>query len=428
MLKSCLRLAAVLFFCLASGTALAEGFALYEYGARGVALGGALTARRPDASAVAYNPALITRLPGGRFLGGLTSISPAGDITYADSQGRRGDSRLKPSTWIVPHLYYTQQISDSLFFGIGEFTRYGLGFEYPHNWAGRFNIYEVNLLSASLNPNIAWAVTDDLSLAAGLEVVYVNLDIKKRSLLGGTSPAPYSFEVDTSISNATDYGLGFNLAGHYRFNENWSAGLTYRSQVHIKAYGDSEFSFMNYQGPEPLRPAVQSAYNAAFKDGSAHATVLLPDSFSGGIAWTPCPELSLEAGAVWTRWSTFRALNIHMPHGLPTAENPKHWKDVWRFNVGLEYSPLSWLTLRAGYVFDQSPMTERYEDYLIPTDDRDIYSLGVGFAWDAWTIDLAYAYIDAHERRYKGSADTHTLRSRTSGDTHLVSFSLGYSF
>jgi long-chain fatty acid transport protein len=377
---------------------------------------------------VAYNPAQITRLPGGRFLGGLTTVTPAGDITYTDSQGRHGDSSLKPATWLAPHLYYTQQISDSLFLGIGEFTRYGLGFEYPHNWAGRFNVYEVSLLSASLSPTIAWAVTDDLSLAAGLEVVYINMDIKKRVLGEGTAPVPYSFEVDTSITKATDYGLGFNLAGHYRLDDNWAVGLLYRSQVQIKAYGDTEFSFMNYQGPEALKPAVQAGYDARFRDGEAHATVLLPDSVSGGVAWTPCPELSLEAGFVWTRWSTFRALNIHLPHGLPTSNNPKHWKDAWRLNVGLEYSPLDWLTLRAGYVFDQSPMTEGYEDYLVPTDDRDIYSLGVGFAWDSWSVDLAYAYVDARDRYYRANADTHTLKSRTNGNTQLFSFSLGYSF
>jgi long-chain fatty acid transport protein len=424
MLTSCLRLAAVLFFCLTAGTALAEGFALYEYSARGLALGGSLTARQPDASAVAYNPALIARLPGGRIMAGLTTISPTGDITYTERDGRRGDSSLKPSTWLVPHFYYTQQLSDSLFLGVGEFTRYGLGFEYPHNWAGRFNIYEVSLQSASVNTNIAWAVTDSLSLAVGLEVVYVSLDLKNRREVTGTQPSPYSLEVDTSIIDASDYGLGFNLAGHYRFNENWAAGLLYRSQVRVKAYGDTEFSFMNYQGDPRLRPVVQNA----FRDGEAHATVILPDSVSGGIAWTPFPELSLEVGAVWTRWSTFRALNIHLPHGLPTSKNPKHWKDTWRLNAGLEYSPLSWLTLRAGYAFDQSPMTDGHADYLVPTDDRDIYSLGVGFAWDSWTIDLAYAYIDAHDRSYRADDGTHTLKSRTSGYTQLVSLSLGYSF
>ena len=55
MVSFCSRLVCALALVLAfSGVARAEGFALYEYSARGIALGGAVVARgNPDASAVA---------------------------------------------------------------------------------------------------------------------------------------------------------------------------------------------------------------------------------------------------------------------------------------------------------------------------------------------------------------------------------------
>ena len=48
MVKFCVRLAVLFCFLLSPGVALAEGFALYEWGARGMALGGAMMGRKPD--------------------------------------------------------------------------------------------------------------------------------------------------------------------------------------------------------------------------------------------------------------------------------------------------------------------------------------------------------------------------------------------
>ncbi|MCC8193845.1 MAG: outer membrane protein transport protein, partial [Deltaproteobacteria bacterium] len=332
-----------------------------------------------------------------------------------------------------PHMYYTHRISDRFTFGVGEFTRYGLGFEYPHNWPGRFNIYEVSLKSASVNPNIAWAVTDKLSLAAGAEIVYVNLDLKRRALVESDVAGLYSFEVDSNIQKASDTGLGWDAAMHYQFNDRWAFGFLYRSRVRVHAKGEVEYTMMHYQGvPVPgLKDQVEAGYKENFRDGKAHSMVILPDSFSAGMAFSPLPELSFEFAATYTRWSSFRDLNIHVPQPVGVSTSHKHWKDVWRLGFGIEYSPLDWLTLRAGYVFDESPMpTGNNQDYLVPTNDRNIWSLGLGFRWDSWTVDLAYAFIDAKARIYHENTETGVLRSRTheSNATHIGSVSLGYRF
>lgn len=398
--------------------ASAEGFALYEYGARGVALGGASMARRPDPSAVAINPALMTRLPGRHAMAGITSITPGGKMEWKTADGRGGSSELKDATWFIPHAYYTHQINDDWFFGVGEFTRFGLGFEYPHDWPGNRNVYEVSLMTVSINPSLAWKATDSLSLAAGVEFLYGVLDLKKRSTVAGL---PSYLEFDTNLRSLEATAFGFNFAGHYQFSEQWAVGLQYRTPVKAKLEGDVEFSNVNM--PDAVYEQLP------FRDGQASAEVTLPDSIAGGIAWTPVPEFSIEAGFVWTRWSHFDALNIKLPWGLPEAKNPKDWKNTWRLNVGVEWDVLEWLSLRAGYVYDQSPMTEQYEDYLVPTADRHIYSGGLGFRYEAWTVDVAYAYIDAIGRRYSANDRTHTLQSKArASDTHIISFSLGYSF
>lgn len=439
MIKFCARLAMMFCFFASASLAFAEGFSLYEYSARGLALGGAMVARKPDASAVAFNGALLTRLPGVHAMIGFTGVSPSGKIDWREKDGSTGTTGLNDSLWAIPHAYYTHQLSDDWFLGIGEFSRFGLGFEYPHDWPGRYNIYEVSLLSGSLNPTIAWKATDKLSLAAGVELVYVSLDLKKRvrKELAQTPVGPANMEVDVNIQNAEDWSVGFNLATHYQFNEQWAAGLQYRSQVRVHAFGDAEFTYLGTSGAGAavipgFNQKAAAGYESSFRDGGANATVILPDSFAGGVAWTPTPELSFEIGAIWTRWSAFKSLNINMPEPLPKAQSKKHWKDVWRLNAGVEYQPLDWLTMRAGYVWDQSPMTTKYEDYLVPTSDRQIFSFGLGFQWEAWTLDLGYAYIKPKNRTYRNEqydGGTWTVDSRTkNASTQLFSVSLGYEF
>ena len=384
-------------------------------------------ARKPDPSAIAYNPALIARLPGVHLMAGASAIMPSGKMDYVDN-GVPGTTTLKPGTWVVPHLYYTHQLSDSFTLGVGEFSRYGLGFEYPNHWPGRFNIYRVDLASISVNPVIAWAVTEDFSLAAGIEFVYVNLDLQKRV---GIETGFGLAEIDSNIQNASDTSVGFNLAAHYQLCDELALGFQYRSRVRVHAYGDVEFSYLS----GPSLPGIEAAVMSNFRNGGADSVVTLPDSFAGGIAFMPIPELSIEAGAIYTRWSSFKELNINLPAPLPNSVSDRSWKDVWRFNVGVEYEPLDWLALRAGYVYDESPMPGSKEDYLVPTDGRHIFSLGTGFKYEDWTLDLAYAYIKPLDRKYQldprptEQGGSHVVHSRTrDSDTNIFSFSLGYKF
>ena len=60
----------------AATSALAEGFALTEWSSRGLSLAGGLVGRADDPSAIAYNAAGITQLPGTQLMGGFAAIAP----------------------------------------------------------------------------------------------------------------------------------------------------------------------------------------------------------------------------------------------------------------------------------------------------------------------------------------------------------------
>jgi long-chain fatty acid transport protein len=414
----------VFLFVATANTAFAEGFAIYDYGARGSALGGAMLARRPDASAVAHNPALLTRLPGRRAMVGFTAITTSGHIDW-NINGQDGRTNIKDAVFPVPHAYYTQQINEDWFVGVGEFSRFGLGVQYPSNWPGRFNIYDVSILTASVNPVVAWKATDKLSLALGVEFLYATLDMRKRAEVP-VAPG-VSFEVDSNIQDADDLGLGFNLAAHYQFNEQWAVGLQYRSPIRVAAEGDVRFGYM---GPDIAQ--LKDAFRQNFKDGTVKTTVTLPDSLAGGIAFSPIPDISLEVGAIWTRWSAYDSLDMRMPGGMPTSRNPTKWKDTWRITAGLEYEALDWLSLRVGYSWEESPMRDRYEDYTVPTNGRQTYTVGVGFHNENWSVDVAYLYLQCKQRHYHDSpvqaGGTGTIASSGTVHANEIAFSIGYKF
>ena len=323
-----------------TGKAQAEGFALSDFGARGTALAGGMVARADDPSAVAWNPAGITQLPGTQIMVGMTAIQPSGTVDTVDRFGIGRSTDVDKHTWANPHAYLTHQFSDNLWGGIGIFSRIGLGNSYPTNWPGRENLKYVSLKTVSLNPNLAFKINDNLSLAVGLEFMYATMLMKKDGDLGKMTGSPLlSGRYDQQMLTGSSIAPGFNIAAHYKFNDEWAAGLTYRSRVKQAVRGHVEFENKN-----PV-PGLVNLPNS-----DLHGNLNLPDTISFGVMWKPMETLSFEAGTVYTVWSNYRSLNIHMDNPqYGTAYSPKNWRDTWGFNVSAEYKALDWLTLRGGY-------------------------------------------------------------------------------
>ena len=72
---------------LAPQVAGAEGFAINEWSAEGVAMGGARMFAEDDAANVAYNPASITKVKGEAMKSSSTYLSPHGSYKLYDRTG-----------------------------------------------------------------------------------------------------------------------------------------------------------------------------------------------------------------------------------------------------------------------------------------------------------------------------------------------------
>ncbi|SMP66135.1 long-chain fatty acid transport protein [Desulfonatronum zhilinae] len=396
------------------GPAYGAGFALYEFGARGTSMGGTMIGRADDPSAVAYNPAGITQLEGTQTMVGFSLVMPEGDIeTPGDT------TSIKSNTWIPPHAYVTRQMSDRIWLGLGVYNRFGLGTEFPDGWPGEYNNLFTRVKSLSFNPNLAYKLTDSVSVAVGAEVMWFDFYQKRMvgQALGGMRA---ELEGDS-------WGVGGNIALHYKPNDTWALGLTYKSRVKQTIKGDATFK---------RNPAAMAL--GYFNNTSAEGDLTLPDSFGLGVMFRPIERLSLEANAIYTLWSTYDKLEITygnaLTPGSPMGDNKvssaqKNWNDVWRFQFGAEYDLTDLIKLRLGYVYDQIPDDDEYADYMTPTNDRNIITTGLGLAWDNLSLDFSYSYLWFGDRSIKGRPADGVLDSTfKDGRTHLIGTSLSYRF
>lgn len=391
-------------------TAHAAGFALYEWSSRGNGMGGAMTALVDDPSAIAHNPSAMTQVEGTQTMAGFTLIQPKADLEIG---GTTYNSKGK--VYIPPHAYITHQVNDDLWVGFGTYTRFGVGTNYDHDWAGRYNVYKASLQSHSFSPTVAYKLTDKWSLGVALDAMWLAFDL--RQIITPLSPtAPNG---DLHIDNS-GWAWGGNVSTHYEFNEYFSLGAIYRSPQRLVGSGTAKVDGTSIEDDMTMRAT-------------------LPGSLTMGAAVKPTDWWRFAVDAVYTNWTDYKQIEYRTGSAIGTAafggatsvDSTKNWHNTWRFQVGTEFDLNENHTLRFGYVWDKSPIDDKYRDYMLPSNDRQMYSVGYGFKKDAWSLDFSLMYldmkdttIDAAKNAVGGVLDTEISGSHA----YLGGLTFGYEF
>ena len=92
----------------------------------------------------------------------------------------------------------------------------------------------------------------------------------------------------------------------------------------------------------------------------------------------------------------------------------------------MEYKLNKNWAVRAGYVFDKSPINENAMDTMVPMDDRHIASIGAGYAADHWTVDAYYGRIFGEN--LTGTSYYGETVEYSHGHSDLYGITIGYKF
>ncbi len=442
------RLMAVVTATLLTGFAGASGFGLYEASARGNAMGGALTGRTGDASAVYYNPANMTQNPGVQFMAGVTLINPHAEFDVGPSYFTpAGGAKLEEDWFTPPHAYVTWQLTDRLWLGFGEYSEFGLGTSYSDpDWVGAYNALDTQLETFTLNPSIAFKVTDRLSIAAGFRAIYADFSHTRKVGIPNVMP------LGTMDIEADGWGFGYNIGLTYAITDSLDFGLHYRSRVDMKLEGEANrYSQGAYIPVTPVPGYTVKVPVDNHTRAGGEAEITLPSSLAAGLNWQITPKWSVGGVVTWTEWSTFDSLDIYFDRPTVQTSNPqvssgkeslsvKDWKDVFRFGIGTEYKFNENWAIQGGYVYDMAPQDKDHCDFMIPPGDRHMLGIGGTYTTGAWSFNLSYnfmilvqgsGYVDMAPNAASTGVAEDIRRSHiemSDAYSHFIGFSVGYRF
>lgn len=373
---------------LISSGAMGAGFQLYTEGsAEALGQAGAISGRTNMTSQAWYNPSALAGAKRPALMVGSAFASIHTD--YKNDASAAADATMSDEWRAIPHLYYVQPLSDKLTGTLSINAPYGLITEWDDGWAGAAIATYSDLEAIYITPSVAWQVTEILAVSAGLNVVNAVADLQRTG----------------SRVEGDDINYGGTFSAHLQPLDDWGFGLRYQSRVKLDITGTANGSF------------------------PASAELELPSTVNFGVANTTIQNLTLGVDLVWTEWSTYDELSIVTPLGVTTAS--KDWEDVISVRLGAEYALGEDWKLRAGYIWDESPVPDSSRAPEMPGTDRQMITMGFGWQfWNTMTLDAAYSYLWAK----KGDMGTDitaaapALAGSFETTTHLLAVSLGYTF
>lgn len=375
---------------LAPQVAGAEGFAINEWSAEGVAMGGARMFAEDDAANVAYNPASITKVKGEVMKSSYTYLSPHGSYKLYDSnndeiKGEPNHNKVHAG-WAVGS-YYVRQINDKEWFGIGAFPRFAMVSEFERASNASSNAFFSKLNGVSVTPTYAHKFDKKWSAAVGAEINYVGLELQKNAY------ATPTMNVGSVQIEGESYALGWNAAANYTFDDKNEIGVVYRSRITHSLEADAK----------AYSPMPQFNEKA-----NAYGVVTLPDSWDIGYNHKFDKKTRLELKATRTNWSTYDALNVYFDKpvfGKPNALSDKNWESGWRYAIGLEHNLSDKYAVMAGFAFDESSIPYDGGDFMVPTGLRRTYSIGARYNDKKQTVAVALGWMDVGTLDFAGHPD-----------------------
>jgi len=338
------------------GAASANGFYINEHDAKVTGRAGATVATNTEPSSVVYNPGGLAVGEGtGVTLGASMIIAAA---SYTSPDGTKTDTNGDPA--VLPAIMVSHRINDQFAVGIGFHLPFGLAVSWPDSSPQAGIVTKQSLRTYFITPAVGVNLSKyvpGLSIGAGLDLVPSTVQLEQNLYFGN--------ETGSAVLGGTAFGIGGRVGVQYRpeAEKRLSFGLVWKSQVDLDFEGTGDFDMA-----QPYREELPP-------DGDISTTLHLPMSIAGGVAFRPTPQLEIEANAVWINWKKFDTIDITLADGSHNVQ-PQNYKNTVTLRVGGEYKVNPKASVRAGYIYDPTPVPDTTLSARLPDIDRHDVTAG----------------------------------------------------
>ncbi len=407
----------MLILVLVTGNILGGGFQVNEHGSRSSGMGGAFAAIANDPSAIFFNPAGILQLRGTNIMLGTKLIMPQASF--------RGPSpsiqpwKTESQVFTPSHFYITHSFNEDLAVGLGFNNPYGLGTTWDDNWVGRFVAVNTRLRTFNFTPVVAYKITDNIMVSAGLIYSYADVIITRKSDL-----SPFQGEASVELEGDEKAAFGYTAGILIKATDEFTIGAALRSNVNYEFSGTATTT-----GPSQVA--------AQLPNGDITATLTTPLNLTVGLGYQFSPEFTASADFQYVNWSSFDSLKVNfVDPKYSDLASPREYKNCYIARLGFQYNYDESLDLRAGVLYDNAPTPSDRMEPSLPDNDRIGISLGLGYKLtESLTVDFSYLYLRVLERtitdskvNYSGNAGFAPLNGTYNVLVNLFGMSLSYNF
>ena len=383
---TCALAAAMVLLPLAAYAGLGSPPFSYGLGARGIAMGSAYTAMSSDASCAFYNPAAMPLLENSEILLSYLYAAPNFEGGPADGDKFTFDTSnqmIQTSFALKLNKLFKSDFPISLGLNIALDENGKAFIRFYDMQVGEGYYYRYGPASFLLNLTMGFGITDWLFLGGGaLTTLHAtNGMVLNTDLAGNTSHEGMTLDTDTAIAPMASIFLHFKPV---------DVGIAFHGR-NTGEFGPIVVQATATVGSSPL---ADLPMNLLFKDNYN------PHRVAVGVNWRVLETFRIAAEGAWYNWGDFD--ETVSENDLPRKTTIIDFHDTYVPRIGFEFEPYSHLNLRAGYGYEQTPVsTPGTSGNVILDNDKHIIALGLGYDWyDAPGLGTPISFSAAYFMHY----------------------------
>lgn len=371
-------------------SARGAGLLLYETGAPDLGTASAgRAAMAADASTAAANPAGMTLLDRSQLLGASGALLPFTNFDLAPQTTTSGGGGGNAGVFLpIGGFFYAYRLSERVRLGVAVDSDFGGAFNYGKPWAGRYYVTQQSLITAKVNPSIAYKVNDWLSVGAGFSFSGGRLlfqskinNLRPRNPDGGLGLESW------------DVAFGGNVGILLRPIAKLRIGLTYQSPI------DYKFGFrphLTNLGP------ILSRIRKRIGGTKVNIPMEVPQQVMASVLYEVTPKFSLMGNIGWQNWSAFGQFPIGISaRKQRTVTANLNFSDTCQIAIGQQFRfGEKWLW-SAGFAYDSSTVSKANRVPTMPLDRQLRYGTGIQYQINRdITAGAAWEFMDGGPAPY----------------------------